>query len=162
MIIDTQATFSTTIAADGTRTGQPITATAISANVIDRAGNLALFPALEDEGLTGPEVWLEVRALNAAAGGDAAKTLTITLESAADAGLTSGPVVHYSSGAITGAAIIAGSVLARIQVPSADYKRYVGLRYTVSAGFTAFNVFAGLVTDVQANKTYPSGFTLDA
>lgn len=162
MIQDSQTTLAGTVAADGTRTGQGITATAISAHVLDRAGNLASFPTLEDEGLTGDQQFLVVTALAAAAGGDAAKTLTITLESAADAGLTSGPVVHASSVAITGALITAGATLLRIPLPSADYKRYIGLRFTVSAGFTSFPVWAAIVSDVQRNVIYPSGFTVDA
>jgi hypothetical protein len=159
MMQDTQTLFSGTIAADGTRTGQAITATAISANVVDLRNAAA--PALVDEGMSGPEVWLVVVALSAAAGGDAAKTLTITLESDVAASLASAPVVHFSSKAITGAQITAGATLTRVQLPSDDYKRYLGLRYTVSAGFTSFPIMAFLVQDVQRNVIYPSGFTID-
>lgn len=161
MILDTQTTFSGTTAADGTKTGQAITATAISTNVIDRAGGyVSGFPTLEDEGTNPDETWLIVQAVSAAAGGDAAKTLTITLESAADAGLTSGPVVHASTTAILGSAITAGAVLWRIALPSADYKRYIGLRYTVSAGFTSFPILAFIVADPQRNVIYPTGFAV--
>lgn len=161
MIQDTQTIFAGSIAADGTRTGQPITATAISANVLDRAGNLALFPALEDEGLSGPDMWLVVQALAAANGADAAKTLTITLESDSAPGLATAPVVHVTAPVLTGAQILAGTTLLRVMLPSALYKRYIGLRFTVSAGFTSFPVWAFLTPDVQANATYPSGFTVD-
>lgn len=161
MILDLQTTFSGTVAADGTKTGQAITATAISVGVLDRAGGQASgFPALEDEGLNPEESWLVVQAKTAAAGGDAAKTLTITLESAADVGLTSGPVVHLATAAIVGAAITAGATLLRTPVPSADYKRFIGLRYTVSAGFTAFEILAYLTPDPQRNVIYPTGFAV--
>lgn len=161
MFLDLQSMFSGTVAADGTKTGQAITATAISANVIDRAGGQAAgFPALEDEGINDIP-WLVVQAQTAAVGGDAAKTLTITLESAADAGLTSGPVVHYASAAILGAAITLGATLVRTQLPSGDYKRFIGLRYTVSAGFTAFAILAYLTPDVQRNVIYPVGFVVN-
>lgn len=159
MIQDTQLLFSGTIAADGTRTGQGLTATAISTNVVDLRN--AATPALVDEGLSGPEMWLVVVAISAAAGGDAAKTLTITLESDVATSLASAPVVHISSPAILGSAITAGATLFRVQLPSADYKRYLGLRYTVSAGFTSFPVMAFVVQDVQRNVIYPSGFTVD-
>lgn len=163
MIQDTQTTFSGTISAAGARTGQSITATAISEHVLDRAGGLAAFPTLEDEGVTGPKAYLVVQALTAAAGGDAAKTLTITLESDTAVGLGTANVVHAASAAITGAQITAGATLFRIPLPLADYKRYLGLRYTVSVGFTAFQVAAFLVVDgVQRNVIYPSGFTVDA
>lgn len=153
MILDTQTKLSD---------AQALTATAISANVIDlRAATGGTAPATQDEGLTGAnESWLVVQAITAAAGGDAAKTLTITLESAADAALSSGPVVHFSSGAILGAAITAGATLVRIALPSADYKRYLGLRYTVSAAFTAFNVTAFINVGVQRNVVYPNGFSV--
>lgn len=161
MILDLQSMFSGTVAADGTKTGQSITATAISTNVIDRAGGYASgFPTLEDEGINDIP-WLIVQSKTAAAGGDAAKTLTITLESAADAGLTSGPVVHYSTPAILGSAITAGATHVRIQLPSADYKRFIGLRYTVSAGFTAFEMLAYLTPDPQRNVIYPVGFAVN-
>jgi hypothetical protein len=159
MIMDTQETLAGSVAADGTRTGQAITATAISANVLDLRN--AATPALVDEGLNSPELWLVVQAITAAAGGDAAKTLTITLESDVATSLASAPVVHFSSKAITGAQITAGATLVRVQLPSDDYKRYLGLRFTVSAGFTAFNVFGFLTMDVQRNVIYPSGFTVD-
>ena len=161
MFLDLQSMFSGSVAADGTKTGQAITATAISANVIDRSGGLTSFPALEDEGTNPDEQWLIVQAQTAAAGGDAAKTLTITLESAADAGLTSGPVVHFSSPAIVGAAITLGATLVRTPLPSADYKRFIGLRYTVSAGFTAFNILAYITPDPQRNVIYPTGFSVN-
>jgi hypothetical protein len=159
MIMDTQETFAGSVAADGTRTGQAITATAISANVLDTRN--AATPALADEGISGTELWLVVQAITAAAGGDAAKTLTITLESDVAASLASAPVVHFTSKAITGAQITAGATLVRTQLPSDDYKRYMGLRFTVSAGFTAFAVFGFLTMDVQRNVIYPSGFTID-
>jgi hypothetical protein len=161
MFLDLQSMFSGTVAADGTKTGQGITATAISTNVIDRSGGLAAFPTLEDEGMNPDESWLIVQAKTAAAGGDAAKTLTITLESALDAGLTSSPVVHFSSPAILGSAITAGATLVRLPLPSADYKKFIGLRYTVSAGFTSFEILAYITPDPQRNVIYPTGFAVN-
>jgi hypothetical protein len=160
MFIDLQSMFSGTVASDGTKTGQGITATAISTNVIDRSGGIASFPTLEDEATNPDEQWLIVQAQTAAAGGDAAKTLTITLESAADAGLTSGPVVHFSSPAILGSAITVGATLVRTPLPSADYKKFIGLRYTVSAGFTSFAILAFITPDPQRNVIYPTGFAV--
>lgn len=161
MFLDLQSMFSGTVAADGTKTGQAITATAISVGIIDRSGGIASFPALEDEATNPDEQWLIVQAQTAAAGGDAAKTLTITLESAADAALSSGPVVHYSSPAILGSAITAGATLVRIPLPSGDFKKFIGLRYTVSAGFTSFNILAYLTPDPQRNVIYPTGFAVN-
>lgn len=161
MFLDLQSTFSGTTASDGTKTGQGITATAISANVIDRSGGYTLFPTLEDEGTNPDESWLIVQAQAAANGADAAKTLTITLESATDAGLTAGPVVHYSSPAILGSAITLGATLVRLPLVSGDYKRFIGLRYTVSAGFTSFNILAYITPDPQRNVIYPVNFVVN-
>lgn len=158
MILDLQTMFSGSVAADGTKTGQGITATAISANVIDLRQQAT--PATGDEGIVGPECWLIVQAQTAAAGGDAAKTLTITIESDLLATLASAPVVHLSTTAILGSAITAGATLLRTMLPSADYKRFLGLRYTVSAGFTSFNILAYLTPDVQRNVIYPVGFAV--
>lgn len=158
MIIDLQTTFSGATAADGTKTGQGITATAISTNVLDLRN--AATPATADEGLTSVEGWLIVQAQTAAAGGDSAKTLTITLESSSTADLATSPVVHFSTTAITGANITAGAVLARVQLPSADYKRYLGLRYTVSATFTSFAILAYLTPTLDRNIPYPVGFAV--
>lgn len=160
MFLDLQSMFSGTVAADGTKTGQSITATAISTNVIDRSGGITSFPTLEDESVDNDCEWLIVQSKTAAAGGDAAKTLTITLESALDAGLTSSPVVHFASAAILGSAILAGATLVRTVLPSADYKKFIGLRYTVSAGFTAFEILAYITPDPQRNVIYPTGFTV--
>lgn len=158
MILDLQTMFSGTVASDGTKTGQALTATAISTNVLDLRN--AATPATVDEGLNEPEVWLVVQAQTAAAGGDAAKTVTITLESSSTADLATSPIVHFSSGAILGSAFIIGSTNVRVQLPSGDYKRFVGIRYTVSAGFTAFNLLAFLTLDIQRNVIYPVGFAV--
>lgn len=160
MILDMQLMFSGTVAADGTKTGQAITATAISANVVDL--RQAATPATADEGISGlAESWLIVQVQTAAVGGDAAKTLITTLESDSAVGLATAPVVHYTTPAYTGAQLIAQFIVARVMLPSADYKRYLGLRYTVSAGFTAFNILAFITSDPQRNVIYPAGFTID-
>lgn len=158
MILDLQTTFSGAVAADGTKTAQAITATAISTNVLDTRN--AATPALVDEGLVGMDaLWLVVQTIQAF---NTLTSLAITLESAADAGLTSGPVVHFSTGAILLAALTANTVLARIQLPSADYKRYLGLRYTVTGtNPTQGSILAYMTANVDRNKVYPSGFTID-
>lgn len=158
MYLNLQDVFSGTSSAAGVTTGQALTATAISDNVIDLRG--AATPATVDEGTNPDEQWLIVLVQTAAAGGDAAKTLTITLESDSTANLATAPVVHASTTAITGATLVAGYEAWRIPLPSGSYKRYLGLRYTVSAGFTSFNIRAFITPDPQRNVIYPSGFTV--
>lgn len=158
MIQDTQEIFSGAIAADGTRSAQAITATAISTNVIDLRGNLASFPALVDEGISGPETWLVVQVLAAF---NTLTSLVITLESDSTADLATAPVVHFSK-TILLAGLTANTNVIRVQLPSDNYKRYLGMRYTVTGSNpTLGTLYAFLVLDVQRNVIYPSGFTVD-
>ena len=161
MILDLQTMFSGSVSADGlTKTGQAITATAISANVLDLSGNAQQFPATKDIGLNPDESWIVAQAQTAAAGGDSAKTLTITLESSSTADLATTPTVHWSSKAITGAQITAGATLAMFSPPSDNYAKFIGLRYTVSAGFTSWNLLAYMTPEIQRNVIYPVGFAV--
>lgn len=160
MIIDVHTRFSGTHTAAGVISGQSLTVTAISEHVLDlrnfRTG--VTTPATADEGILGfTDMWLIVQVLTAAAGGDSAKTLITTLESDTAVGLNSAAVVHYTSATLAGSALTAGAVIARVQIPSGDYKRYVGLRYNVSATFTAFTVIAFLTPSPQRNVIYPTG-----
>lgn len=161
MLLDLQTQFSGATAADGTKTGQSLTATAISTNVLDLR-SVGANPTLVDEALTGLPLWFEIMVLTAAAGGDAAKTVTFTLESDSTADLATSATVHWTSTAITGATLIAGYKVVSMQLPSAKtYERYLGVRYTVSAGFTAFQLLAYFTLGKQSAHIYPAGFTID-
>lgn len=156
MILDLQEMFSGTVAADGTATAQAITATAISTNVLDLRN--AATPALVDEGIVGPDMWLVVQVIQAFT---LLTSLTITLESDSATTLASAPVVHFSQ-TVALAGLTAGATVVRVQLPSADYKRYLGLRYTVTGTNPgAGSILAFLTMDVQRNVNYPSGFTID-
>jgi hypothetical protein len=159
MIMDTQSMFSGTIAADGTRTPQgPVTATAISTNVMDlRQPNGT--PALVDNGILGQDLYLVVQCIQAF---NNLTSLTITLESDSTANLATAPVVHYSSGPILLAALTANTVLVRVMIPSGNFKRFLGLRYTVAGTAPAAGTLFGFLTlDPQRNVAYPPAFTLD-
>lgn len=160
MILDMQTLLSGTVSAAGVTTGQAITDTAISENVLDLRN--AATPTLADEGILGTDLWLVVICTVAAAGADAAKTLDYVLVSDSTANLATSPTTHYTGAQRTGAQLTAGAVLARVKIPSGDYERYLGISYTCSAAFTAFNILAFLTPDVDRNKIYPSGFTIDA
>ena len=157
MILDTQLEFSD---------AQSITATALSTNVIDLlasvgAGTALTADALIDQGVD-ETLYLVVQALTAAAGGDSAKTLTISLESDSTANLATSATVHFTTTAITGANITAGARLAVIELPRGLYERYLGVRYTVSASFTAFTVDAFLTVNPGAGniRTYKTAYTV--
>ena len=158
MFVDTQNEFSD---------AQAVTATAISTNVIDTqaatggGANIAGGNATMDFGLGG-EVYLVVTTSTACTDTGSDATLTVTLESATDAGLTTGAVVHFSTGAIPFATFSpAGARVAVICLPIGDYKRYLGLRYTVANGpLTAGAFDAFLTTNVQRSLVYKSAFTV--
>lgn len=135
---------------------QAVTATEISTNVMD------LGPVTDnttrDIG-TGEPLYLVVQTAVACADtANAANpaTLTVTLESDSDAGLTTSPTVHYSTGALAfGTFSPAGTVVAMVRLPAGEYERYLGVRYTVGAGpltAGAFNAF--LTRDVQKYRAY--------
>lgn len=158
MFIDTQTELSD---------AQAVTATAISANVIDLQAavgggtNIAGGNTTIDIG-QGEDIYLVVQTAVACTDTGSDATLTVTLETATDAGLTSGAVVHFSTGALAFAAFSpAGTQVAVIKLPPADYKRYLGLRYTVASGpLTAGAFDAFLTKDIQRYRVYKSAFTV--
>lgn len=159
MIIDLQTTFSGSTSAAGVKTGDAVTVTAISANVLDLRNQAT--PTLVDEGLL-EDLWLVVQTDSSAdftAAG--AATLTITLESDSTANLATAPVVHFATAAIAKATLLKNTTVVRSAPPSDDYKRFLGLRYTVATGpFTAGGILAYFTPVLQRNKTYPVGFAV--
>ena len=160
MYVDSQIEFSD---------AQAVTATAISSNVYDLfsmglgGGATDVTPNTRlDIGQGTAHLYLVVNTAVTATdtGNDA--TLTITLESADDAGLTTNAQVHYSSGAIAFASFAtAGTNLVAIRLPSALFRRYLGVRYTVASGPLTAGAFDAFVTPtLQQNRIYKSGFTV--
>jgi hypothetical protein len=142
---------------------QAVTSTALSTNVVDTAplGNGVGTNTVRDIG-AGEDVYLIVRTLTAATDVGSDATLTVTLESDSDAGLTTSPTVHFSTGALAFAAFSpAGTELARIKLPGGSYERYLGVRFTVASGpLTAGTFDAFLVKDAQSYRSYAVGSTI--
>lgn len=140
---------------------QAVTATAISANVIARDG-LGLSPnATQNLGAPGV-MYLVVQTAVDCTDVSSDATLAVTLESATDAGLTTGAVVHANTGSLAFAAFAtAGTVLLCQPLPAGDYKDFVGVRYTVGAGpltAGAFNAYLTLDPGVAVmRKVYDNG-----
>lgn len=161
MYVDTQTSFSDS---------QALTATAISSNVLDtqsvtkggtsNAGEISPNTKL-DLGSGSGDLYLVVRT-NVALTGGTSPTLAITLETADDAGLSTNDQVLFSSGALAQAAFTAaGSTLVAIRLPIALYRRYVGLRYTITGGpLTAGSVDAFLTPTLDVNRIYQSAITV--
>lgn len=124
---------------------QAVTATAISTKVVD------LGPAPRDVG-TGEPLYLVVACDETFNNLD---SLTVALESSDAAGLTSS-TVHVEK-TVAAADLTAGKVLLSVALPAGDYKRNLGMRYTVAgAAPTAGKVSAALVKDRQAWRAYPA------
>jgi hypothetical protein len=130
---------------------QTVTATALGADQTDlgpRTDN-----ALIDIG-TGERAFFIVTVDETVTASGSA-TVTFSLESADVATLDSGQVVHLTSAAIGKAALTLGTVAFVAAIPPADYKRYLGARFTVATGpLTAGKFSARIVKDIDAVKAY--------
>jgi hypothetical protein len=138
----------------GSATGQAVTATANSTNVVD----LSL---ARDVG-EGEDLYVQFTVGTAfTAGGSATLTPTIVV-SAADSLTT--PTTIATAGTIAVATLVAGySFAVRLNPLIASLGlRYLGAIYTVATGpMTAGTITADIVTDIQdGKKFYASGFTV--
>ena len=151
MYVDKQAEFSDS---------QAVTATAISTNVMDLVSNASGKNPIRDIG-TGQDVYLVVLTTVAATDAGSDATLAVTLESDDNVGLAS-PTTHFSTGTLAFAAFSpAGTVIAAIKLPSGNYERYLGVRYTVAAGpLTAGQFDAFLTTDINAYRAYARNYVV--
>ena len=133
-------------------TDQALTTTAVSTDTIDL--NVA-----RDMG-EGGDLYMNFAVTTALTGGTSVKFEVI---GATNAALSSGVVVLGSSDAVVTADLVAGkNVAVRInpQIASTG-QRYLGARYTIVGTFTAGNVLADVVMDIQdGKKFYASGFTV--
>lgn len=153
MITDNLLRLSGSLTA-GSATGQAVTATANSTNVVD----LSL---ARDVG-EGEDLYVQFTVGTAfTAGGSATLTPTIVV-SAADSLTT--PTTIATAGTIAVATLVAGySFAVRLNPLIASLGlRYLGAIYTVATGpMTAGTITADIVTDIQdGKKFYASGFTV--
>lgn len=132
---------------------QAITATAISENVIRWPDNG--IPSGEAAAIirnlgAGTPIPLLIQVIEAFA---TLTSLTITIETADNAALSSGAVVLGSSGAIPAASLVPGFRPSFTRfLPDATLKPFLGLRYTVGgSNATAGKITAAVATEAQAN-----------
>ena len=133
MILDAQNEFSDS---------QAVTSTAISTNVIDM--DAASIP----KNIGGSEpLYLVIQTAVTCTDTSSDATVAFTLESDSAAALNSSPTVHFSTGALAFAAYAtAGTRVAVTPLPFGDYKRYLGVRYTVASGPLTAGAFDALLT----------------
>ncbi len=152
-MMDTQTTFSGGTDAAGNRFPQVITGNAISTGVLDRSGNLQLFPTVEDEGLVGGP-WLVVQTADSF---NNLSSLRIEVLSASNADLTQDVTVHATRD-LQLAQLTANRMISAQTLPSDEYRRFIGLRYTVTGGNPSQgSVYAYMTFDLQKNVSYASG-----
>lgn len=156
MILDSQNEFSD---------AQAVTATAISTNVYDlfslgAGGGASISPNARIDVGDADELYIVVQTAVAATDTGSDATLTVTVESADDAGLTTNAQVHLTTGALAFATFSPqGAQLLKARLPKALYRRYLGVRYTVAAGpLTAGAFDAFLTPSVDNQRPYKSGF----
>lgn len=130
---------------------QAVTATAISANVVQFPANGIVYgetAAIARNLGAGNEIPLLIQVTEDFA---TLTSLTITVETAANAALSSGAVVLATSGAIPVASLLAGvrPTFTRV-LPDGEIKEFLGLRYTVGgSNATAGQISAALATEVN-------------
>lgn len=121
---------------------QAVTSTAISTNVIDM--DAAAIP--KNVGGSGA-MFLVIQTAVTCTDTSSDATVAFTLESDSAAALNSSPTVHFSTGALAFAAYAtAGTRVACVQLPFGDYKRYLGVRYTVASGPLTAGAFDAFLT----------------
>lgn len=152
-VLDSQVEFSD---------AQAVTGTTISSNVLDtastqRAGSVSVGPnPLIDHGLGDVPVWLVVSVNTTFVGGT---SLTVTMETADNAGLSVNSQVLIGSATFPLASLTAGTQLLAVPIPSKSYRRYVGPRYTVVGTMTAGALDAYLASSLNSTRAiYKSGF----
>lgn len=138
-----------------------LTATRISTNVID------LGPLTGGDGTNtfrgiadGKEpIWFYFNVDTVLDSAGEAATLTITVESDDAVGLNDSPTVHYTSGSIAEATLAAGYEV-KVRLPPGQYKRYLGVRYTVGTeNFTSGKINASLARDIENRRDYARGMS---
>ncbi|WP_377285693.1 Bbp16 family capsid cement protein [Raoultella ornithinolytica] len=143
MFVDAQLEFSDS---------QVITASTGSTNIIDF--NPAFnFNTVIDAGAGEPTFLVVIPSVTFAAEG--AATLAIELRAYANEDKSDTPTVIFSTTAKALATLKAGKPAVVVALPSADYKRFLSLQYTVATGpFTAGAVDAFITKDAQTWRSY--------
>jgi 1-aminocyclopropane-1-carboxylate deaminase/D-cysteine desulfhydrase-like pyridoxal-dependent ACC family enzyme len=131
--------------------GQAITATAISANVLQFPANTAApyeAAAIARNLGAGTPIPILMQVIEAFA---TLTSLTITLETADNAALSTNAVVLATSGAVPVASLVVGFRPNFRFFPEGTVKEFLGLRYTVTgSNATTGKITAAIATEVQS------------
>lgn len=118
--------------------------------------DLGSTPTTSDIG-AGEDLWLVIQVDTTATSGGAATGRFILASDAAAAIATDGSAsVHFDSGAIAVATLVAGYTIAAVRLPQGTYERYLGiLQTTAVAAFTAGKINAFLTKNAPKWIAYP-------
>ena len=106
------------------------------------------------------DLWCVIRCDTSATAAGAA-TVTFSLESDSTADLATSATVHWTSGAIGKATLVAGYTVAAFKLPAGSYEAYLGIRYTVATGPLTAGKFTAYLTNAHdIQKAYASGSTI--
>lgn len=123
-----------------------VTSTAIS-NVIPLASGNVLRNIAAGEPIF-LEIWVDVTAT-----ASGAATVTFTLESDSTADLATSATVHWTSGVVAKATLVAGYKVIAISLPVEDYEAFLGLRATVATGPLTAGAFSAFLTHSPMSYT---------
>lgn len=92
----------------------------------------------------------------ATSGGSATAQFHLCSDAQAAIAVNGSATYHWSSPAIPVASLVAGTYIARVQLPKGTYERYLGiLQTTGTAAFTAGAINAFLTPNVTTYKSFP-------
>lgn len=94
--------------------------------------------------------------------GTGAGTITFSLVSDTAVDLVTSAREHYTTAAIVGTSVVAGTSIAALQIPAGSYKKYMGVKYVVSGTVGAMKIDAFLTNSHDAQKYYAAGSTIGA
>lgn len=120
--------------------------------------DLGSAPTLQGPGFGGAPLYLVIQVdTTATSGGSATGRFILASDAQAAIATDGSATVHFDSGAIAVAALVAGTLITATALPlTRTYERYLGiLQTTAVAAFTAGKINAFLTTDISAWAALP-------
>jgi len=106
-----------------------VTGTAASTYVLGDVIDTGASPTTKDIGV-GECLYLVIQVDTDVAASGGAANVTFKLVSDSVATLDSSPTTHFSTGAIAKGTLVAGYLVAAVELPYGSYERYLGVTYT--------------------------------
>lgn len=122
-------------------------------------GDVVDLTVARDIGNGEADLWLIIQVdTTATSGGSATGAFTLASDAQAAIATDGSATVHFASGAIPVATLVAGYQVVAVPLPRGTYERYLGiLQTTAVAAFTAGKINAFLTRDPGKYTTYARG-----